>query len=98
MASFYPQNTVIEEPEEDTDENTVSNTVSTPTTNETVMVEVYVGRISVKKANVSKAETNWTYSYTSSGVEEVQINIDGTQEYREDIDFSAGDTTINVSK
>lgn len=98
VASFYPQNTVIEEPEEDTDENTVSNTVSTPITNETVTVEVYVGRISVKKANVSKAEKNWTYSYTSSGVEEVQINIDGTQEYRKDIDFSDGDTTINVSK
>ena len=66
--------------------------------NETVTIEVYVGRISVKKAEVQKTETNWTYSYTTSGVEEVQINIDGTQEYKERVDFSAGDTTINVSK
>ena len=104
VASFYPQETVTEEPETGSDENVVSNSTETtpPATQpkaEKVTVEIYIGGISVKRADVLTTESNWTHTINNrSGSEKVQIIIDGTEQYNQNVDFSAGDATINVSK
>ncbi len=94
VASFYPEANVTE-PEEDDDTNTVETT--TPSV-ETVSIAVYVGGVPVQSASALKTETNWKYSYTTSGTQRVQIIIDGSERYNQNVDFSAGDTTITVSK
>ena len=81
---------------EDTQKNGGSESESGPSG---VPIVIYVGGISVHSAdNVSTDETNYSYSYHATGTQEVRITIDGNEEYRERLDFSAEDQTITISK
>ena len=94
VASYYPS-AAVTEPEDDEETNT---TVTETPSVETVSIQVYIGGVPVQSASALKTEKNWVYSYKTSGTQRVQIIIDGSERYNQNVDFSAGDTTITVSK
>lgn len=79
-----------------TDEN--GNTVSTTTTPEieraTVVIEV--GNDTILSDNYLMTKTDISKSWTSSGVKEVKVKVNGVTKYTETVDFNQGDKTINV--
>ena len=63
---------------------------------ENCKVQIMVGSDQILDSTYKKTETSISKAWTSSGVKQVKVIIDGTTYYSNSIDFSKGDQTVNV--
>lgn len=70
--------------------------VMVPGEPENCRVQIKVGSDQILDSTYKKTETGISKAWTSSGVKEVKVIIDGTTYYNTSIDFSKGDQTVNV--
>ena len=98
VASYYPEADEPTNTTTDDDENTTN--VSNESSSDTVDVVFYIEDMtrSTDTKQVSISNTNFAYSYHSSGTKEVKITVGGRQVYRETLNFSGGDQTITISE
>ena len=85
--------------ESKTDEfgNTVQNTVSVPEVEKaTVVIEVGEDIILSNSYNMTKTDISQTW--TTSGVKEVKVKVNGVTKFTQTVDFKKGDQVINVDK
>ena len=73
--------------------NTTSGTTSNKTT---AKVEIRVGTDTIYSETVNLSETNIEKTWSTTGVKEVRIIVDGVTEFNQNVDFNKGDTTISV--
>ena len=74
------------------DGNTVTETPEIPKAN----VVIKVGDDTILSDTYSMTKTDISASYTTSGVKEVKVNVDGVTKYTQTVDFNKGSQTINV--
>lgn len=74
------------------------NTVTTTTTPEieNANVVIKVGEDTIEDGTYKKNKTNISKTWTSSGVKEVRVIIDGVTRFTQSIDFNKGNQVINV--
>ncbi len=80
----------------DEDGKPKTKTVEVPGEPENCKVQIKVGSDQILDSTYKKTETGISKAWTSSGVKEVKVIIDGTTYYNTSIDFSKGDQTVNV--
>ena len=73
------------------------NTTSDGTSNKTTAkVEIRVGTDTIYSETVNLSETNIEKTWSTTGVKEVKIIVDGVTKHSQNVDFNKGDTTISV--
>ena len=74
------------------------NTVTTTTTPEieSCNVVVKVGEDTIENGTFKKTKTDLSKTWTTSGVKEVKVIIDGVTRFTQTVDFNKGDQAINV--
>ncbi len=78
------------------DEN--GNTVSvseTPEVEEAIVV-IEIGEDTILNESYKKTKTDISKSWTTSGVKEVKVKVDGVTKFTQTVDFNKGSQTINV--
>ncbi len=75
--------------------NTVQTTVTPEVERATVVIEV--GDDKILSDNYLMTKTDISKSWTTSGVKEVKVKVNGVTKYTETVDFNKGDKTINVN-
>ena len=73
--------------------NTTSDGASNKTT---AKVEIRVGTDTIYSETVNLSETNIEKTWSTTGVKEVKIIVDGVTKHSQNVDFNKGDTTISV--
>ena len=63
---------------------------------ENAKVEIVVGDDKIESASYKKNKTNISKTWTTSGVKEVKVIIDGVTRYTQRVDFNQGDQVIEV--
>jgi len=69
------------------------NTVTPPIEKATVKIEVGSDTILNESRDITSTVTK---TWSSSGVQTVKVTVDGVTQYNQAVDFSKGDTTINI--
>ncbi len=79
-----------------TDENgnTVTTTETPEVENATVVIEV--GEDTILSDTYPMTKTNISQSWTTSGVKEVKVKVNGVTKFTQTVDFNNGNQTINV--
>lgn len=79
---------------ESVDEN--GNTIIEEVTPDKVKLVIKVGEDTIYDQNQYPSATAISASFSASGVREVKIILDGVTKKTENVDFSKGDSTVNV--
>ncbi len=74
--------------------NTVNKTVTPEVERATVLIQV--GDDTILSDSYLMTKTDISKSWTTSGVKEVKVKVNGVTKYTETVDFNNGDKTINV--
>ncbi len=84
------------EPTQTTSSTEDANTTSTTPEIPTATVRIEVGEDTILNDNYLMTKTDISASYTTSGVKEVKVKVDGVTKYTQTVDFNKGSQTINV--
>ena len=74
--------------------NTVQNTVTPSVEKATVVIEV--GEDTILSDSYLMTKTDISKTWTTSGVKEVKVKVNGVTKYTQTVDFNKGDQSINV--
>ena len=90
----YTEPTPITNTSMDETGNTITETI-TPEI-ETANVVIKVGEDTIEDTTYKKNKTNISKTWTSSGVKEVRVIIDGVTRFTQTVDFNKGDQVVEV--
>lgn len=90
----YTEPKPITKPSVDENGNTVEETVTPEVEKATVSIEV--GNDTILSDTYLLTKTDITKTWTTSGVKDVKVKVDGVTKFSQKVDFNKGNQTINV--